>query len=57
MQKNLAFILTTVPGKVTGGKIANCGKYGIGAYKKGISYSKVKFSNNGANGKCNYYRG
>ena len=44
-------------GKVTGGKIANCGKYGIGAYKKGISYSKVKFSNNGANGKCNYYRG
>lgn len=37
-------------GKVTGGKIANCGKYGIGAYKKGISYSKVKFSNNGANG-------
>lgn len=44
-------------GKVTGGKIANCGKYGIGAYKKGISYRKVKFSNNGANGKCNYYRG
>ena len=44
-------------GKVTGGKIANCGKYGIGAYKKGISYSKVKFSNNGTNGKCNYYRG
>ena len=44
-------------GKVIGGKIANCGKYGIGAYKKGISYSKVKFSNNGANGKCNYYRG
>lgn len=44
-------------GKVTGGRIANCGKYGIGAYKKGISYSKVKFSNNGANGKCNYYRG
>lgn len=44
-------------GKVTGGKIANCGKYGIGAYKKGISYSKVKFSNNGVNGKCNYYRG
>lgn len=44
-------------GKVTGGKIANCGKYGIGVYKKGISYSKVKFSNNGANGKCNYYRG
>lgn len=44
-------------GKVTGGKIANCGKYGIGAYKKGISYSKVKFSNNGSNGKCNYYRG
>lgn len=44
-------------GKVTVGKIANCGKYGIGAYKKGISYSKVKFSNNGANGKCNYYRG
>lgn len=44
-------------GKITGGKIANCGKYGIGAYKKGISYSKVKFSNNGANGKCNYYRG
>ena len=44
-------------GKITGGKISNCGKYGIGAYKKGISYSKVKFSNNGANGKCNYYRG
>lgn len=44
-------------GKVIGGKIANCGKYGIGAYKKGISYSKAKFSNNGANGKCNYYRG
>lgn len=44
-------------GKVTGGKISNCGKYGIGAYKKGISYSKVKFSNNGANGKSNYYRG
>lgn len=44
-------------GKITGGKIANCGKYGIGAYKKGISYSKVRFSNNGANGKCNYYRG
>ena len=44
-------------GKITGGKIANCGKYGIGAYKKGISYSKVKFSNNGANGKSNYYRG
>ncbi len=44
-------------GKVIGGKISNCGKYGIGAYKKGISYSKVKFSNNGANGKCNYYRG
>lgn len=44
-------------GKVTGGKIANCGKYGIGAYKKGILYRKVKFSNDGANGKCNYYRG
>lgn len=55
--KEFGFYSYNCSGKVTGGKIANCGKYGIGAYKKGISYSKVKFSNNGANGKCNYYRG